>query len=176
MHTCGLDYRNHLPLLQEYHINRKILIDDYRSLQIHGFCDASEKAYGACIYLRSSDKNGINHTYLVCSKSRVVPLMKLTLPRLELCAALSLSHLSKTVSHALRRLCVERVVLWSDSTITLHWIKSPLHTLKTFVRESPKFKQLRLHVNGVMSVQNTIPRISFHEVFHQRSLFKIFFG
>ena len=63
VHTAWLDYQNHLPLLQEYNINRKILIDDYRSFQIPGFCDASKKAYG------------------------------------ELCAALLISHLLKTVSH-----------------------------------------------------------------------------
>ena len=52
-------------------------------IEIHTFRDASEKAYGAIIYLRSIIDGSI-HTNLVTSKTRVVPTKKTTLPRLEL--------------------------------------------------------------------------------------------
>ncbi|XP_033228966.1 uncharacterized protein LOC117180581 [Belonocnema kinseyi] len=128
-----LDLKQNLALLREIEINRKIVVDNYVSLQMHGYCDASEKAFGACIYVRSTDKRGMHFTQLVCSKSRVVPLQTLSLPHLELSAAVLLSKLYSTVSQALRRLHIEKTIFWCDSTITLHWINSPPNTLKPFV-------------------------------------------
>ena len=49
---------------------------------LHVFVDASIKAYGTVAYLTSGA-----HTTMVMSKSRVAPLKKLTLPQLELMAA-----------------------------------------------------------------------------------------
>jgi hypothetical protein len=64
-------------------------------IQLHGFCDSNEKAYGACLYLRSVNQQGEVTTKLLCSKSRVAPLNKITLPRLELCGALLLAQKKK---------------------------------------------------------------------------------
>ena len=105
---------------------------DAIDVQLHDFCDASEKGYGTCIYLRSTDKQGRHYAPLVCSKSRVAPIQKLTIPRLELCGALLLSHLYEATFSALKHIELIQTVFWSDSTITLHWLKTPLHTLKTF--------------------------------------------
>ena len=69
---------------------------------MHGFCDASEKAYVAGIYLRSTDAQGKHHLSLVCSKSKVAPVNPLTLPRLKLSAALLLSRLCTTTKQALQ--------------------------------------------------------------------------
>ncbi|XP_052837396.1 uncharacterized protein LOC128253205 [Drosophila gunungcola] len=51
------------------------------SVEMHGFCDASTAAYGACLYLRS-EANGNTEAHLLCAKSRVAPLKALTIPRL----------------------------------------------------------------------------------------------
>ncbi|GFW77134.1 integrase catalytic domain-containing protein [Trichonephila clavipes] len=56
------------------------------------FCDASKKAYGAAIYLRTKSRNGIS-VKLVTSKCRVAPLNCVTLPRLELLGALVAARL-----------------------------------------------------------------------------------
>lgn len=63
-------------------------------LDLHGFSDASEKAYGCVIYLHSIDMKGQECTNLLCAKSRVAPLKKVTLPRLELLAATLLAELA----------------------------------------------------------------------------------
>ncbi|XP_035233761.1 uncharacterized protein LOC118205579, partial [Stegodyphus dumicola] len=58
-----------------------------------GFADASEKAFGAVIYLQSITSPGEYCSKLLCSKSRVAPIKTMTIPRLELSACLLLSKL-----------------------------------------------------------------------------------
>jgi hypothetical protein len=53
------------------------------NLQLHAYGDASETAYGACVYLVYEHKGKL-YSSLVLSKTKVVPLKKVTLPRLEL--------------------------------------------------------------------------------------------
>lgn len=76
----------------------------YRSdsivVQLHGFCDASKVAYGACIYVRVVHSDGLISSHLLTSKARVAPLDQqrkkrklMTIPRLELSSALLLAHL-----------------------------------------------------------------------------------
>ncbi|KAJ8962212.1 hypothetical protein NQ318_018184 [Aromia moschata] len=101
-------------------------------IEMHGFADASEDAYGACIYIRSINDDGNVHTNLLCAKSKVSPLKTVTLPRLELMAALLLARLARIVKHSLR-VKFDRCIFWSDSMIVLGWLKRPPQTLKTFV-------------------------------------------
>jgi len=57
----------------------------------HGFCDASQKAYGAAICLRVQVGHTIM-TRLLTAKTRVAPV-KMAVPRLELYGALLLSEM-----------------------------------------------------------------------------------
>jgi len=61
--------------------------------EIHGFCDASVEAYGAYVYIVCNGRS-----QLLCSKSRVVPLKTLTVPKLKLCVAELLSRLIAEVA------------------------------------------------------------------------------
>ncbi|XP_047504423.1 uncharacterized protein LOC125049318 [Pieris napi] len=102
------------------------------STELHCFVDASQNAYAACLYLRSVDPKGIISTALLCAKTRVSPIKPLTIPRLELCAALLGARLTAKVTSALR--CdIDCTYYWSDSTITLAWINSQPQLLKAFV-------------------------------------------
>ncbi|CAI6352741.1 unnamed protein product [Macrosiphum euphorbiae] len=128
-----LQYKKCLPRLNKLVIPRMI-ISKHKiiNIQIHGFADASTKAYGACLYLRSTDEVGTHTVRLIFAKSKVAPLKTISLPRLELCAALLLARMQHRVIPKLR-LEIERKYFWSDSTITLAWISSPSTRWKTFV-------------------------------------------
>ncbi|XP_048576431.1 uncharacterized protein LOC125558945 [Nematostella vectensis] len=93
-----------------------------RKVQIHGFADASRKAYCAVVYL-VYDVRGERQVRLLCSKTRVAPLKEMTIPRLELMAALILARLVSHVKEALGTLIeVEREVYWSDRKTVLYWL------------------------------------------------------
>ena len=132
IYTKWEQFKKDLQLLTDFKINRQIILENSYKYELHGFCDSSEHAYGACIYLKSVDKYNNSSVHLICAKSRVAPLKTLSIPRLELCAALLLSNLIKNVSLKMR-LKYNAIYMWSDSTIVLHWIKTAPHLLKTIV-------------------------------------------
>ncbi|GFU97326.1 integrase_H2C2 domain-containing protein [Trichonephila clavipes] len=101
------------------------------SLQLHGFSDASQSAYGAVVYCKSITSDGKILVHLIANKSRVAPT-KQTIPRLELCAAVLLVKLVHRVKQALK-LNVTNTFLCSDSMIVLSWIRKESYQLKTFV-------------------------------------------
>lgn len=65
---------------------------DY-DIEIHGFCDALQQVISAVVYIRSTTKDGKTTSNLVCSKTKVAPLKKLTIPRLELSGAIMFTKL-----------------------------------------------------------------------------------
>ncbi|XP_052901615.1 uncharacterized protein LOC128309298 [Anopheles moucheti] len=125
------DIQHDWPLLSSFKIDRYALLPGSR-LQLHTFCDASEAAYGACIYVRCEGAQGRVHITLLASKSRVAPLKRVTLPRLELCAAVLGAHLYDRVKKAMGLTAAESY-FWSDSTVTLKWIGGSPNTWATFV-------------------------------------------
>lgn len=56
---------------------------------LHIFCDASERAYGSVAYLWTEDGQSEVHVSFVLARSRVAPKKQLSMPRLELSAALT---------------------------------------------------------------------------------------
>lgn len=132
IHAAWSQFRDELPLLNHLKINRLVLCQNAKRIELHGFSDASEKAYGGCVYLRSIGEDGNAHVHLLCSKSKVAPLKTVTVPRLELSGALILARLAKKVASALRVTLTE-CTLWCDSTIVLAWLKISPNRLKPFV-------------------------------------------
>ncbi|KAF0716103.1 DUF1758 domain-containing protein, partial [Aphis craccivora] len=126
---------NHLKLsdLNLLVINRSLIGDgQIADIQLHGFSDASATAYGACLYLRVLNTNGKCITNLICSKSRVAPLKTVSIPRLELLAAVLLARLAFKYEPNLH-LPIKKRFFWSDSMVVLAWISSQSSKWKTFV-------------------------------------------
>ncbi|XP_045449986.1 uncharacterized protein LOC123658673 [Melitaea cinxia] len=124
------------PLLASISFPRYIFnTDDLESIQIHGFSDASQVGYAACVYIRHVGKSGDCETHLIMAKTRVAPLrVCLTIPRLELMAALLLSKLIEKVNHVYGdKIRSGHIVAWSDSSVVLAWLRSSPHEWKTFV-------------------------------------------
>ncbi|XP_023313003.1 uncharacterized protein LOC111693096 [Anoplophora glabripennis] len=112
-----------LPHLLEVEIPRWISTDskDVQNLSIHVFCDASQKAYATVVYCRvEKDKNVSIH--LLAAKSRVAPLRKLTIPRLELMGATIAARLYKQVADNLTSNF--DCFFWCDSSTVITWIQS----------------------------------------------------
>ena len=92
------------------------------SFQLHGFCDASELAYAGVVYLWMIDSNENAHVSLVILKTKVAPIKRLTIPRLELCGAQLLAKLIFHVREALH-IPTQDVYAWTYSTIVLSWLE-----------------------------------------------------
>jgi len=125
------NYYNSLSKLNQIRIPRNFNPYNKGSFVIHGFGDASEKAYGACIYCVYKTEQGQQKSFLVCSKAKVAPLKVLSLPKLELCVSLILARLVAAMINVLKRL-IKNIHLWSDSTIVLSWIDTAPHKLHTY--------------------------------------------
>ncbi len=100
--------------------------------QIHIFCDASEQAYGSVAYLQTESPEGKVGVAFVAARSRVAPKKQQTIPRLELCAALTGAQLAKVLKTEMT-LPIYSVTLWSDSTTVLNWLLSSSCRFKVFV-------------------------------------------
>lgn len=140
-------YCQDIITLNDLRICRQVICNNFQSIEIHGFCDSSQKAYGACVYLRSIDPNNHIHVHLLCSKTRVAPLKTATIPKLELCGAIMLAKLVDKVK-AVLDVHIDNIHYWSDSMIVLSWIKTQPHLLDTFV--SNRVCQIQ-NISDVMS-------------------------
>jgi ribonuclease HI len=125
-------------------------------IQLHGFSDSTEQAYGACLYLHSTNPSREITCELLCATSKVAPIKKTTLPRLELCGALLLAKLYKKASSALN-LQINHVILWTDSSIVLSWINgNGKHSLAVVL---PQVKNSQAMQHGDMYLQLPIQLI-----------------
>ena len=121
-----------LPKLKNIKIPRYYFTCKPTAIELYGFCDASEKAYSAVVYIRGIPAT--TNTRLVMSKSRVASLKKQTLPRLELCGTVLLTDLAFKMKEMLQlQYDISLVQLWCDSTIALSWIHTSSYKLGTFV-------------------------------------------
>lgn len=111
----------------------RAILGELRNVELHGFGDASEKGYGACVYLRATLEDNSSKVSLVASKSRVAPIKTVTLPRLELMGALLCSRLVDFVKISLKLDSNTQAVCWADSTIALSWIQGETSKKDVFV-------------------------------------------
>ena len=113
---------------------------EIKNLELHHFCDASTVGYGHCTYLRLINETGEVHCTLVMGKSRVSPIKTVTVPRLELTAAVLSVKMSSFLQTELD-LKIEREVFWTDSREVLGYIKNETKRFHVFVAN--RVRQIR---------------------------------
>ena len=107
------------------------LFDD-AMIELHHFSDASLKAYGACSYVRCINKHGAIFTVLVASKGKVAPIKAVTIPRLELQAAVLSARMDKFLRQELD-VCLGNSYFWVDSQLVLRYICNETRRFQVFV-------------------------------------------
>ncbi|GAB1869104.1 Gag-pol polyprotein [Camponotus japonicus] len=131
------------PLLEKLRVKRWLgTSTGTEQVEFHGFADASERGFAAVVYLRVRSADSISVS-LLAAKSKVAPVKPVTLPRLELCAAALLANLTCHLRSSLNLLAAP-VYLWTDSQVTLYWIKGHASRWKTYVANRVSLIQQRL--------------------------------
>lgn len=123
--------KDQLHIIKQYSLPRCVKVQN-RNMQLHGFCDASQRAYEACVYICSRTGNNQFRVELLRSKSRVAAMKAISLFRLQLSAAVLLVRLVAKISTAIDLSNVQ-TFLWSDSMITFNWISSPTRKWIIFI-------------------------------------------
>ncbi|XP_055682402.1 uncharacterized protein LOC129790105 [Lutzomyia longipalpis] len=137
-------------LLPQLRIPRRIP-SVMKSLVLHGFADASKRAFGAVVYAKGIDGVGNSVIEIVMAKSRVAPLKPITIPRLELKAARLLAELIAKIKSSCPHKEVQ-IHAWSDSTTVLQWLQEPPRSWDQFVAR-------RVH-----EIQEVVPPIHWRYV------------
>lgn len=123
-----LKIKTQLPSLTAITIPRWIgTLSSSTNIEIHAFSDASEMATAAVVYIKCGD-----NVRLLTAKTKVAPFKKLSIPKLELCAALLASRLKKNAIESMK-LNASKIKMYSDSKVALAWITSNPNRWKVFV-------------------------------------------
>ncbi|KAF0748929.1 Integrase catalytic domain-containing protein, partial [Aphis craccivora] len=118
-----------------------------------GFCDASQRGYAAVVYARILNAPTDGCVSLLGAKTKLAPLKALTVPRLELNAAVLLSRWLGCLSRVLEsQLNIVGIHAWSDSNIVLSWLTVPHESFKTYVS------------NRVHQIHTLVPNCQWHHV------------
>ena len=158
------DHVSSLPLLESLRIPRWCGHDASIAVcELHGFADASSRAYGAVVYSRIVRRHGkAAQVTLLAAKTKVAPVQTMSIPRLELSAAVLLARLlRRIVSEASWPLATTHA--WTDSRVVLAWIQRHPSDWNVFVASrkfSPRYRRPR----GVTFLRRTIRPIVPREV------------
>ncbi|XP_037929057.1 uncharacterized protein LOC119663517 [Teleopsis dalmanni] len=93
--------------------------------------DACQVAFTAAVYLRIKHQYAVDVVF-VCGKTRTAPKKLLSMPRLELQAAVLATRLSKLVVDR-HDINISRIIFWTDSKTVLCWVNSRNRRFKSFV-------------------------------------------
>ena len=113
-----------------------------KRVELHHFSDASTDGYGQCSYLRLTNETDKIHGSLVMAKSRMTPLKQVSIPRLELNAAVVSVKLSAILQNELNYDKVKEVY-WTDSLTVLGYINNDTRRFHVFVANH--VQQIRDH-------------------------------
>ncbi|XP_071482161.1 uncharacterized protein [Diadema antillarum] len=138
-------WRSDLLTLPTVSINRCYKPADFGEVKFseyHHFADASTSGYGQCTYLRVANPEGQVHCSLVIGKARVAPLKMVTIPRLELTAAVVAVKVKAFLDTELQ-LEGATHTFWTDSKVVLGYINNDEKRFHVFVAN--RVHQIRRH-------------------------------
>lgn len=133
-HAQWLRWINVLPTISKIRIPRCYTANmpgKVTSVELHVFVDASENAYAAVGYFRISAGEFVKCA-LVAAKTKVAPIQPMSIPRLELQAAMLGARLANSIAQG-HNIEIFRRVLWSDSKTVLCWLKADPKKFRQFV-------------------------------------------
>ena len=127
-----LRWKEQLPIVAETSTDRRYFKKERDKAELHVFADASEDTMCAVAYLRSQPKEYSVNLAIVIGKCRVPPMRHLSIPRLELQAAVTAVRLKEQIvkEHEMK---INSSSFWSDSTTVLQWIHSSHRKQQVFV-------------------------------------------
>ena len=105
---------------------------ELKSAEIHSFADASQFAVGQVSYLRLVNEDDQIHVSFLMGKARVAPLKLVSIPRLELTAAVISVNVAQELSREID-LDVDAIVYYSDSTVVLGYIQNEARRFHVYV-------------------------------------------
>ena len=127
------DWCSELREIRTMSINRLYFENGWKSLRLHIFTDASKEAMCTVSYLQ--DEATLKLTYVI-GKCRVAPIRHMTIPKLELRAAVYGVRPRKQIlnEHDVR---IDKIFHSTDSSTVLQWLKAALKKQQVFVANRP---------------------------------------
>ncbi|KAL8583120.1 hypothetical protein ACOMHN_008558 [Nucella lapillus] len=116
--------------IPRYYFSGSVL--PWHLVEFHHFADASTVGYGECSYLRILDDKGKPYCAVVMAKSKVAPICPVTVPRLELQAAVLSVKIAQFLQEEFEGLNAQHH-FWSDSKIVLGYLYNKTKKFHTFV-------------------------------------------
>ncbi len=129
------DWIQELHLLEDFKVSRCLKPVDFgtvASAQLHPFADASEVGCGTATYLLLYNINARPCIVLIMGKARVAPLKPVTIPRLELTAAVVAARMDRVWRKELHMTLLDSI-FWTDSTSVLKYVKNETSGFRTSV-------------------------------------------
>ena len=128
-------WKGELQQLQHIKIPRCYKPENFgeiKAVELHHFSDASQDGYGQCSYIRLINDEDKPHCALVMAKARVTPLRAITIPRLELAAAVVSVRIHAILERQLNYQIVKET-FWTDSKVVLGYINSDAKRFHVYV-------------------------------------------
>ncbi|XP_064641922.1 uncharacterized protein LOC135496491 [Lineus longissimus] len=159
-------WRDELPMLEKIAVSRchkPKNFGEVKCIELHHLSDASSTGYGQCSYVRMVNARDEVHCSFVMGKARVAPLKPVTIPRLELTAALVSVKVSAMLQKEMDYM-IDSETFWTDSKVVLGYIENEARRFHVFVanrvqeiRDHTDPKQWR-HVPGIENVADEASR------------------
>ncbi|XP_054744542.1 uncharacterized protein LOC129248959 [Anastrepha obliqua] len=151
-------FRDEIPQIRELKVPRWVRAEpSVSSYQLHVFSDASTVAYAAVAYLRVETSGNDVKISILTAKTKVAPLKKITIPCLELNAALLAAKVAAKVLSTLQLPAIQ-LYCWSDSKTTLSWIRLNPGKHKQYISNRVTQIQELTPINAWKYVPNILQR------------------